>query len=95
MCLTNFHFGAIAPVLLCSFSLSAQVFTAITDPTNPINTVPHAASYNGCAMVDVDGDGDLDVSMLGYLFRNEGNEKFTQITSFGDANAAALAFLCT
>lgn len=90
MCLTNFHFGAIAPVLLCSFSLSAQVFTAITDPTNPINTVPHAASYNGCALVDVDGDGDLDVSMLGYLFRNEGAEKFTQINSFGDGNAVGL-----
>ena len=61
----------------------SQPFVALNDANNPVNQVVIRGNYRGCAWVDVDNDGDLDLSIEGFAFRNEGNEQFSTIESFG------------
>ena len=63
--------------------LTAQNFVLIDDPGNPINTVNLRGSYRGCAWADIDNDGDLDLTMLGAAFLNNGDDQFEQIPGFG------------
>ena len=70
--------------LIISFlPVYAQVFSQITDANNPINTVTIRGFYRGCAFVDMDNDGDLDLSMTNWAFRNEGQDSFSIIPTFG------------
>ncbi len=69
--------------LLTTGTLFSQNFIVNTDTLNPINTVSFAGSYRGCAWVDFDNDGDLDLSMLGWAFRNMGADSFEIVQSFG------------
>lgn len=69
--------------LLFVCSTSAQTgFTKITDPANPIVTFTSLGVYKGAAWVDYDVDGDIDLfAAPRYLFRNDGGDVFTQITT--------------
>ncbi len=69
----------LALALLLSSGLSAQTFTRITDATNPINTRNMSGHYRGCAWIDVDADGDLDLTVAGagVIFLNDGKGNFT------------------
>lgn len=71
--------------LLLSSSLSAQTFTRITDTNNPINSTTMRGNYRGCAWIDADDDGDLDLSVAGAgtLFRNDGNDNFSTLSTPG------------
>ncbi|MEO6037094.1 MAG: CRTAC1 family protein, partial [Saprospiraceae bacterium] len=75
-------------LVLFPWCLFAQApFIRITDPSNPATTFPgNAAPYKGLAWVDLDGDNrtDLFVSQR-YLFHNDGNGHFTQLTNVNGA----------
>jgi hypothetical protein len=77
-------FGPAALSVLClvaHHSLSAQSFTKITNPTNPVATDDNITAYTGAAWDDVDGDGLLDLLIVdfgqSYLYRNHGNDSFS------------------
>lgn len=72
-------------LLLCVLAdiAKAQNFVKIDATDNPINTVTLRGFYRGCAWVDIDNDGDLDLAGHPYLFRNEGNDQFTRVENFG------------
>jgi hypothetical protein len=75
-------------ILLWPLSLLSQHFTLIDSPENPMNTVNISGFYRGCAWVDIDNDYDLDLSLQGYLFRNEGADNFSVVSSFANGNPA-------
>ncbi len=59
-------------------------FNKIVDSQNPVTTFTSAGSYKGAAWVDFDNDNDLDLfACPKYLFRNDGNGTFVQLTPFG------------
>lgn len=64
-------------------STFGQTFSPVINPNNPINTVDIRGFYRGCAWVDFDKDGDLDLSIKGWAFRNEGQDSFSIVPSFG------------
>lgn len=70
---------------LFQIPLFAQTFVKVDAPDNPINSANIRGFYRGCAWVDIDNDGDLDLSSLTHAFRNEGGEQFSKIPSFGQA----------
>lgn len=71
-------------ILFGNTGIYSQVFTRITDPTNPIVTDPDPTNYYGCSWIDYDGDDDLDLFVNNqYLYRNDGKGKFTKITGSG------------
>ena len=72
-------------ILLINLScyLHAQEFVVVENPQSPIDTVDIRGFYRGCAWADMDNDGDLDLSIEGFAFRNEGNGVFSTIESFG------------
>ncbi len=80
----SFHPTVVLILLLPLFS-KAQEFERFADGITPINEVSLSGAYRGCAWVDIDNDHDLDLSLLGYLFRNDGNDQFTQVSGFGTA----------
>ncbi|GJM33715.1 MAG: hypothetical protein DHS20C18_27160 [Saprospiraceae bacterium] len=61
----------------------AQDFQLFADEDSPINQISFAGFYRGCAWVDIDNDHDLDLSFLGFLFRNDGDDQFSAVNSFG------------
>jgi len=73
----------IAIVAATLLPTEAQTFTRIT--TGPV--VTDAADGQGCAWVDFDNDGDLDLYVscnrtgASLLYRNDGNGVFTKITT--------------
>ena len=68
--------------------LPAQEFVLVEDSSNPINQVSLRGFYRGCAWVDLDNDGDLDLTTEGYAFRNDGEEIFSLIEGFGTEGEA-------
>lgn len=76
---------ALLLLFFLSYDLTAQTFTRITDANNPINSTTMSGNYRGCAWIDVDADGDLDLSVAGAgtLFRNDGNDNFSTISTPG------------
>jgi hypothetical protein len=65
----------------------AQSFTPLSNPNSPINTIDLRGFYRGCAWVDIDNDGDLDLSLKGWALRNEGQDSFSIVQSFGNGPA--------
>lgn len=59
----------------------AQFFSTIVDSSNGIVSDNGTANYVGCAWVDYDNDGDLDLGIAskGAMFRNEGGGNFTKV----------------
>lgn len=73
--------------ILLSLSINAQVFEKFEDPASPINTTSYPTNYSGVAWVDIDNDGDLDISATNsILFRNDGNDNFVSVESVIGAN---------
>ncbi|OGU33117.1 MAG: hypothetical protein A2057_02380 [Ignavibacteria bacterium GWA2_35_9] len=72
-------------LLVAAYSLSAQTFIKITDPSNPIATTPMAGNYSGAAWIDYNNDGNLDLfSTKSLLFKGDGTGGFESInTSIG------------
>ena len=63
--------------------LHAQIFTKVTDADNPIVSAAGAVagSYSGCAWIDYNQDGNLDLYWVrGGLFKNNGDGNFSKIT---------------
>ncbi|MEZ5013095.1 MAG: FG-GAP-like repeat-containing protein [Chitinophagales bacterium] len=68
--------------LLCTQVLTAQIFTKVTDTSNDLVAAPGAASgtYTGCAFIDFDNDGDLDLFWTrSGLYKNTGDGSFTKV----------------
>ncbi|MBX7150950.1 FG-GAP-like repeat-containing protein [bacterium] len=77
-------FMSILAIFLESTQIYSQVFTRITDLTNPIVTDPDSTNYYGCSWIDVDNDDDLDLFVNNrYLYINDGFGKFTKATGTG------------
>jgi len=79
----------VAVILLISAPLlaervEAQVFTRQLNPANPIVADASNANYAGCAWIDYDGDGWLDLFVVNpgenFLYHNEGAGSFTKVT---------------
>jgi PKD repeat protein len=73
-------------LLFSAAVLSAQNFTRITDPSNPIAVAPASGvvGYAGTAWVDYDADGDVDLfACPTHLYRNNGAGSFTVVTGHG------------
>lgn len=72
--------------------LNAQAtFTRVTDPSNPIVTDVNNQNYTGCAWIDYDNDGLLDLCVVDPnnvdLYHNDGGGVFSFVT--GNALSAA------
>ncbi len=87
MRLKNYLIVKVGFLLLYSLGVSGQTFTPLSSPTSPINTVDLRGFYRGCAWVDIDNDGDLDLSLKGWALRNEGQDSFSIVQSFGNGPA--------
>lgn len=76
LCITIFVSGNTA--------ITAQIFTRITDLTNPIVTDSDSTNYYGCSWIDLDNDNDLDLFVNNkYIYINDGFGKFTKLTGTG------------
>lgn len=62
-------------------ALQSQVFTKITDPSNPIVSSQNlGGNYKGASWVDVNNDNLLDLFVCGsQVFKNLGNGNFAEI----------------
>ncbi|HSP88967.1 MAG TPA: VCBS repeat-containing protein, partial [Ignavibacteriaceae bacterium] len=77
-------------ILICSFSLSAQLYTKITDG----DLVNDGGDSRAVNWIDYDNDGDLDLYVTNgpqagennFLYQNNGDETFTKITTVVIAN---------
>ncbi len=83
----NDFFPILVIFLLATADMSAQNFTHVSDANNPINTVALVGAYRGVAWVDIDNDGDLDLSCLNWAFKNLGEDNFEIVQSFGGGPA--------
>lgn len=84
----------IALLLTAAAMLSAQNFTRITDPSNPIAVAPASGvvGYAGTAWVDYDADGDVDLfACPTHLYRNDGNGQFSIVNGHGIGNGLLAA----
>ncbi|MCF6133382.1 FG-GAP-like repeat-containing protein [Flavobacterium wongokense] len=77
------NYASILTFLIANLSITAQGgFTKIVNPSNPITTYMSPGIYKGVSWVDFDNDNDLDLfASPNFLFRNDGNEMFAQITN--------------
>lgn len=68
----------VAALLLAPRPAGAHAFTAVQDSTNPIVAATVTGTYGGCAWVDIDGDGMLDLSIARkqQAYRNLGGGAF-------------------
>lgn len=74
-------FSAIILVFIFSQNLFSQNFVKITDTNNPIVTENTSGNYFGCAWIDFDNDGKLDLFInKSVIFKNLGNGNFTKLT---------------
>lgn len=78
---------------LAAPATQAQVFTKVTDVTNPVVTQGGpAALYGGASWPDADGDGDIDLYVNGVgLFRNDGGGAFTRLPGAVPPQASSFA----
>ncbi len=70
-------------------SIRAQVFTKLTDSSNPIVADSGPAGYTGASWIDFDGDDDLDLFVGNTsLYRNDGGGIFVKLaTNLGSGQA--------
>lgn len=78
--------------LLFSENIYSQTFMKITDSSNPVVTDGISGSYVGCAWVDIDNDGWLDLYVCGKsLYRNNHNGNFTRLVTGLENNTSVLS----
>ncbi len=72
---------------------AAQNFVVVADSTNPVVTAVHNQNYAGCAWVDLDDDGwlDLTIASRNFIMRNLGNGSFEQLGGKLQGQGSALA----
>ncbi len=77
-------FVAVCLALTAGTAASAQTFTKITDPTNPIVT-DVSTQYQGAAWIDYNNDGNLDLFVAtSNLYQGDGAGSFVSVpTSIG------------
>ena len=77
----------------CVLRAQQPVFTRITDASNPVVHFTNTqAPYKGLAWIDLDADNRPDLFMSQrFLFHNDGNGQFTQLTSIPGAQGGQLA----
>lgn len=74
----------IIAIALSHKNVSAQIFSKVTTPTNPIVSDPVQSYYNGASWIDFNADGLLDLFVVrGGLYQNVGNGNFIKNTSSG------------
>jgi hypothetical protein len=71
----------VAALLLLARPVAAHNFVAVQDSTNPIVAATVTGNYTGCAWVDIDGDGllDLAISRKVPVYRNLGGGSFAAV----------------
>lgn len=74
------------PIILCGLVVQQMYsqggFTKHVDASNPITTFTSPGIYKGISWMDFDNDNDLDLfASPNFLFRNDGNDVFVQITN--------------
>ncbi|CAN5494431.1 hypothetical protein BH10BAC5_BH10BAC5_18180 [soil metagenome] len=83
-------------ILILYFFIShasfAQTFMKITDSSNPVVTDGVNVGYAGCAWIDIDNDGWLDLYVCGNsVYRNNHNGNFTRLVTGLEDNTSVLS----
>ena len=65
----------------CATEISAQTFSKVIDPSNPVTTDQIPLDYSGSAWLDYDGDSLIDLIVTGvgknFLYHNDGGGMFS------------------